>query len=752
MSKSFRIVLPLFLCAAVPAFAQQNPPPAGAAAQSEAAPAAASQAPTLAPRPAPASDAAEGLIQLDVVVTDKSGKPVTGLGAEDFTLLDNGQPEKIVSFQAFDGITAKPDPPVEVILIIDTVNLSSEQVIHAEREAGRFLRRNGGHLTQPVSIYRLSYDGLSVTPQPSTDGNALAAEIVRKGGLRVILGGQSVYFDSARFPHDYYRNWLSLNALGAMTLEERKRPGRKLMFWIGEGWPWIRGGQDSFDWITEFYTRLREARITLFGIAFSPHPAEDSYPLSYLVGVKSAKEARPANMALNVLAAQSGGDVLDGSTGLADPIIHCVENANAFSTISFDPPRADQPDEYRKLKVQVGKPGLEARTSSGYYDQPVFYDQPYPAGERVTVEQLEQRLEAAHHRPDSELAAELTGMELTERMSGAQLVQWKAGLPGAKSQAALVALADASVFLNPPAAEIPATPPPDLAAQRLMLAKTIDYLSKTIPRLPDFFATRTTIHYRETAQKDQQEQVWKTAMGDRSLHSADISSATVTYRNGYEVVNAETAKGKKPRREDASMNAKGIFGPILSTVIQDAAQSKLAWSRWEEGAGGMRAVFRYAVPQAKSHYEQTYCCLVEGNGKVVLKRLSGYHGEIMVDPDSGAILRMTVQADWPPRMPVLRSDIMVQYGPQEIGGKTYICPVRSVTYWRGRRGVQVHEWGEGFRVYGPFETMLDDVSFGDYHMFRGETRMLTGFDPAPEGKRGDSGTGTAPAAEPKTEP
>jgi hypothetical protein len=32
-----------------------------------------------------------GLIHLDVVVTDESGKPVTGLGATDLTLFDNGQ-------------------------------------------------------------------------------------------------------------------------------------------------------------------------------------------------------------------------------------------------------------------------------------------------------------------------------------------------------------------------------------------------------------------------------------------------------------------------------------------------------------------------------------------------------------------------------------------------------------------------------------------------------------------------------------
>jgi hypothetical protein len=38
--------------------------------------------------------------------------------------------------------------------------------------------------------------------------------------------------------------------------------------------------------------------------------------------------------------------------------------------LSFDPPRADRANEYHDLKVQVGKPGLVARTSTGYYNQP----------------------------------------------------------------------------------------------------------------------------------------------------------------------------------------------------------------------------------------------------------------------------------------------------------------------------------------------------------------------------------------------
>jgi hypothetical protein len=587
--------------------------------------------------------------------------------------------------------------------------------------------------------------------------------------LRVIQGEQSVYFDSARFAHDYYRNWVSLNALGAMTLEERKKPGRKLMFWFGEGWPWLSGEQNSFDWITEFYTRLREARITLFGIAFSPHPAEDSYPLSYLVGVKSATEARPANMALNVLAAQSGGGVLDGSTGLADPIIHCVENANAFSTISFDPPRTDKPDEYRKLKVQVDKPGLEARTNSGYYDQPVYYDQPYLA-ERVTVRQLEQVLGKAQKTSDAEAAQQLYGLELTERMSSTSLSAWKARLPGAKTWAALVALADASAFLKPPAAEIPATPPPDIVAQRLMLTRTVNYLMQTIPKLPNIFATRTTVRYEEPPQKD--EQTWKTAIGDRLLRRSASSTATVLYRNGYEQVDGEIAIGKKPGKEEGTLSTRGTFGSILSTVVSDAARGDLRWSRWEQGAGGVRAVFSYAVPEEKSHYEVTYCCLADderldssqrslnlvkdsamlgpadGKRMGVFIRLTGYHGEIAIDPASGAILRMTAEADLKPKLPLMRSDVLVEYGPQEIGRKTYICPIRSVSISRTRTVKVIHEWGESFRIHGPFETMLNDVSFGEYHMFRAESRVLTDYGPVEEEKQGNS----APGAMPKTQP
>jgi hypothetical protein len=56
---------------------------------------------------------------------------------------------------------------------------------------------------------------------------------------------------------------------------------------------------------------------------------------------------------------------------------------------------------------------------------------------------------------------------------------------------------------------------------------------------------------------------------------------------------------------------------------------------------------------------------------------------------------------------------MVEYGPEELGGKTYICPHRSVEISRGRSERELHEWGMVFSLYGYFETMINDVTSAD---------------------------------------
>src|ERR1039458_9665557 len=100
-------------------------------------------------------------ITLDVVVTDKSGKPVAGLQRQDFTLLDNKQPQKVLSFDAVQGGAATADPLVEIVLLVDEVNTTFTNLSFERAQIEKFLKRDGGELPRPVSLVFLSDSGMA---------------------------------------------------------------------------------------------------------------------------------------------------------------------------------------------------------------------------------------------------------------------------------------------------------------------------------------------------------------------------------------------------------------------------------------------------------------------------------------------------------------------------------------------------------------------------------------------------------------
>lgn len=85
----------------------------------------------------------------------------------------------------------------------------------------------------------------------------------------------------------------------------------------------------------------------------------------------------------------------------------------------------------------------------------------------------------------------------------------------------------------------------------------------------------------------------------------------------------------------------GEFGPLLSAVLLDLPQGKLAWSHWEQESAKPVAVFGFSVPKAASDYEVKFCCV----GGSPFVQFTGYHGEITINPEDGAILRLTLLAD-----------------------------------------------------------------------------------------------------------
>ena len=685
-------------------------------------------------------DRAEGLIYLDVVVTDRAGKPVAGLERADFSLLENGRPQRILSFDAFDGRGAGAEPPVKIDLVIDTIELPADLADSERRAVLGYLRKAGSRLPRPVSLFVLADSGLW-TVAPSNDGNVLAREMEHNQytAVRHNAGWKRGSVPSAGDLTDTPSE-SALKALGQIAADERTQPGRKLLLWVGPGWgigsgryaDAKPGSTPMFGAVCWFSALLREAHLALYSFTVGENPSTSGGRLDrghtelykdHIDGVRVPNKATFFNLYRKVLAVESGGRVVDDGVDLVEQIERCIQDSGPFYRISFDPFLADHPDEYHDLKVVVGRSDLNARTNTGYYDEPYYSVDPIPAPRRVSIDQLQKLLE--QDESDPEKAKQLSGLELTERLSERRLSSLYDIAHGKRTRQELRILADASAFLDPPVHEIPAEPAPDPDAQRRILSLTSEYLSTTMHKLPDFFAQRTMVRYQETPTYLEGE----TNISYQPLHVTDTSATTVRYRNGFEI--AET---KPPRHKpnDPELITYGVFGPALNGVLDAINKNGTpAWRRWEQGSAGRMAVFRYTIPADKSRYQLWLCCLPDGDGTQSYQRSSGYHVDIGVDPATGAILRLQLEVDLKSTTPLSRSGIMIEYGPVEIGGKTYICPVRSVSVMRARSVRVLRMWDLSFRIYGPYAAMLNDFTFDRYHLFRSESHMLTDFSSAP---------------------
>jgi VWFA-related protein len=318
------------------------------------------------PTSAPASR-----IDLDVVVTPKSGPPVAGLQQQDFTIFDNKAPQHITSFQARNG----SQDPVQIILVIDAVNTGYQVLAYERGQIDRFLRANGGRLAQPMTLAFFTDKGTQMEQRFSTDGNGLSESFDHYA-----IGLRDIHRSSQYEANDRFQ--LSMTALREILEQAAKLPGRKMIFWVSPGWPILSGPRidltyqqqnQIFSTVVGLSTQLREARITLYSV--DPLGTREGlsrtfYYQGFLKGVSKSSQVNVGDLSLQVLAVQSGGLALASDNDVASLLQKCMTDTQAYYELSFVPAPADHRDEYHNLLVQVAKPGLTARTRTGYYAQP----------------------------------------------------------------------------------------------------------------------------------------------------------------------------------------------------------------------------------------------------------------------------------------------------------------------------------------------------------------------------------------------
>lgn len=345
---------------------------------------------------------AEHHVILNVLVTDRSGRPVSGLQESNFTLLDNGEPRKLSSFRVVEG--SKGIAPVRVILMLDAVNNSPKDIGADRKGVERFLAQNPGLLAFPTSVGILDASGTHVS-QPSRDRDTVQAQLEQmtktvhlfdcgqsSGGSEQVFAtfnvGAGTNISEGERPSEKascenQRFRTSVGALKQLVVEQENELGRAILIWIGRGWPLLLRHefsddstgikQNMFDNLVLITNAMREGQVTLDSV-FSPdlfrrvelRPDHDN---QFFKGIPSENEMTASSLGVQMLAHQSGGLVLLDGKDLAAEVARCVSDAQLYYALSFDTPPAGKPGEFHSLEVKTDDSALTVRTNTDYYPE-----------------------------------------------------------------------------------------------------------------------------------------------------------------------------------------------------------------------------------------------------------------------------------------------------------------------------------------------------------------------------------------------
>jgi len=309
-------------------------------------------------------------IRLDVVVAHKNGPPVGGLEQKDFTVIDNKHTQPITSFRAATGRDAK----ARVIVVLDAVNIDFQRVAYAREEIEKYLRAEGGQLTHPTSFAMLTDNGMKMQEQYSTDGNSIATAVEAN-----VTGLRSIRRSSQYGGFERYN--ISIEGVRELVAQEVSTPERKIVLFVSPGWPLLSGpavenSLDSkqqkqlFETLVNLVSQMQRANMALYSVnplGTGEGEARASYYEAFLKGVSESKKMEPGNLALQVLAVQSGGRAIDFNNDVSGVLRQCVADTQNYYEITFEPAPPDPKNYYHPVEVKLAKSEFTARARTGYY-------------------------------------------------------------------------------------------------------------------------------------------------------------------------------------------------------------------------------------------------------------------------------------------------------------------------------------------------------------------------------------------------
>jgi len=220
------------------------------------------------------------------------------------------------------------------------------------------------------------------------------------------------------------------------------------------------------------------------------------------------------------------------------------------------------------------------------------------------------------------------------------------------------------------------------------------YGAQYVSRLPNFLCVQVTRQY-------------EAGLKSNRWHQGDTLTSHLSFHDGEEKRTIELVNGKPAdpakRRWHTPLSTEGEFGTLLSRLVDPASDATFTWNRWENLRGKRLAVFDYTVDKEHSTLTMRLSDLAEG--------VLPYHGSVYVDPDTGAVWRVTDSADSdiPRDLEMKAIGTVIDYAETTIGGNSYLLPATASV-------LVVTETGK----------VRNDLEFQDYRKFEADSTIKFG--------------------------
>lgn len=265
------------------------------------------------------------LVNVFATVVDQNGAPIGGLTKQDFTLLEDGKPQKIAVFTRESGL------PLSIVLEVDT-SLSTYKDLHLELESARRFVHTILRPVDALALFQFSEIVDELTPFTSD------LRRIDNGISRVHPGAATAMYDAL---------YLGSRALG-------RRQGRKVLVVITDG-----GDTVSTTDYAQALRAAQEAEAIVYSIIVVPIEADAGRDIG-------------GEHALIQLSHDTGGKYFyaSGINQLDQAFRQISDELRTQYLLAYYPSQRYSDSDYRRITIRVNTPAGKdwaVRARTGYY-------------------------------------------------------------------------------------------------------------------------------------------------------------------------------------------------------------------------------------------------------------------------------------------------------------------------------------------------------------------------------------------------